>query len=64
MSKKKRALITGVSGQDGSYLADFLLGRGCEVHGIKRRASAFSTQRIDHICEDPNVTNQNSTTRA
>lgn len=49
----KRALITGVTGQDGSYLAEFLLEKGYEVHGIKRRASLFNTQRVDHIYEDP-----------
>ncbi len=49
----KRALITGVTGQDGSYLAEFLLEKGYEVHGIKRRASSFNTQRIDHIYQDP-----------
>lgn len=49
----KRALITGVTGQDGSYLAEFLLEKGYEVHGIKRRASLFNTQRIDHIYQDP-----------
>ncbi len=48
----KRALITGITGQDGSYLAEFLLQKGYEVHGIKRRASSFNTQRIDHIYED------------
>ena len=52
-SKIKRALITGITGQDGSYLAEFLLEKGYEVHGIKRRASLFNTQRIDHIYEDP-----------
>ena len=51
----KRALITGITGQDGSYLAEFLLAKGYEVHGIKRRASSFNTQRIDHIYEDPHV---------
>ncbi|MCW4153906.1 GDP-mannose 4,6-dehydratase [Halomonas sp. 18H] len=56
---KKRALITGVTGQDGSYLAEFLLEKGYEVHGIKRRASQFNTQRIDHIYQDPHVANQN-----
>lgn len=56
---KKKALITGVTGQDGSYLAEFLLNKGYEVHGIKRRASSFNTQRIDHIYEDPHVENQN-----
>lgn len=49
----KRALITGITGQDGSYLAEFLLKKGYEVHGIKRRASSFNTQRIDHIYQDP-----------
>jgi GDPmannose 4,6-dehydratase len=49
----KRALITGVTGQDGSYLADFLLEKGYEVHGIKRRSSSFNTDRVDHIYEDP-----------
>lgn len=49
----KRALITGVTGQDGSYLAELLLDKGYEVHGIKRRASLFNTQRVDHIYEDP-----------
>ncbi|WP_270792891.1 GDP-mannose 4,6-dehydratase [Aeromonas sp. QDB21] len=53
----KRALITGITGQDGSYLAEFLLEKGYEVHGIKRRASSFNTQRIDHIYEDPHNTN-------
>jgi GDPmannose 4,6-dehydratase len=54
----KRALITGVTGQDGSYLAEFLLAKGYEVHGIKRRASLFNTQRVDHIYEDPHVAHQ------
>ncbi|RMD92875.1 MAG: GDP-mannose 4,6-dehydratase [Alphaproteobacteria bacterium] len=49
----KRALITGITGQDGSYLAEFLLEKGYEVHGLKRRSSSFNTQRIDHIYEDP-----------
>ena len=49
----KRALVTGITGQDGSYLAEFLLGKGYEVHGIKRRASSFNTERIDHLYEDP-----------
>lgn len=53
----KKALITGVTGQDGSYLAEFLLEKGYEVHGIKRRASLFNTQRVDHIYEDPHVDN-------
>ncbi len=52
---KKKALITGITGQDGSYLAEFLLDKGYEVHGIKRRASLFNTERIDHIYQDPHV---------
>jgi len=52
-NKKKIALITGVTGQDGSYLAEFLLSKSYEVHGIKRRASSFNTTRIDHLYEDP-----------
>jgi GDPmannose 4,6-dehydratase len=55
----KKALITGVTGQDGSYLAELLLAKGYEVHGIKRRASLFNTQRIDHIYQDPHVENKN-----
>jgi GDPmannose 4,6-dehydratase len=55
---QKRALITGITGQDGSYLAEFLLEKGYEVHGIKRRASSFNTARVDHIYEDPHVKNQ------
>jgi len=55
----KKALITGVTGQDGSYLAEFLLEKGYEVHGIKRRASSFNTQRVDHIYQDPHVNNKN-----
>lgn len=51
----KKALITGVTGQDGSYLAEFLLNKGYEVHGIKRRASSFNTDRIDHIYVDPHM---------
>jgi GDPmannose 4,6-dehydratase len=54
----KRALITGITGQDGSYLAEFLLDKGYEVHGIKRRSSLFNTQRVDHIYEDPHVEHQ------
>ncbi len=50
---KKRALITGITGQDGAYLAELLLGKGYEVHGIKRRSSLFNTERIDHLYEDP-----------
>ncbi|EPX77013.1 GDP-mannose 4,6-dehydratase [Litoreibacter arenae] len=53
----KKALITGVTGQDGSYLAEFLLDKGYEVHGIKRRASSFNTQRVDHIYQDPHLDN-------
>ncbi|MAY44113.1 MAG: GDP-mannose 4,6-dehydratase, partial [Rhodobacteraceae bacterium] len=55
----KRAIITGITGQDGSYLAEFLLEKGYEVHGIKRRASSFNTQRVDHIYQDPHVDNKN-----
>ena len=55
----KKALITGVTGQDGSYLAEFLLEKGYQVHGIKRRASSFNTQRVDHIYQDPHVKHQN-----
>src|SRR5512137_1163146 len=51
----KRALITGITGQDGSYLAEFLLSKGYEVHGIIRRASTFNTQRLDHIYVDPHI---------
>ena len=53
----KKALITGITGQDGSYLAEFLLDKGYEVHGIKRRSSSFNTERIDHIYEDPLISN-------
>ncbi|GBL03993.1 GDP-mannose 4,6-dehydratase [Glaciecola sp. KUL10] len=53
----KKALITGVTGQDGSYLAELLLSKGYEVHGLKRRASSFNTERIDHIFQDPHVEN-------
>jgi len=56
---KKIALITGITGQDGSYLAEFLLKKGYEVHGIKRRASLFNTDRIDHLYQDPHVENRN-----
>lgn len=55
----KKALITGITGQDGSYLAEFLLEKGYEVHGIIRRASSFNTHRIDHIYQDPHVTGRN-----
>lgn len=53
----KVALITGITGQDGSYLAEFLLEKGYEVHGIKRRSSLFNTQRVDHIYQDPHIKN-------
>lgn len=53
MANKKKALITGITGQDGSYLAEFLLDRGYEVHGLKRRSSSFNTGRVDHIYEGP-----------
>lgn len=55
----KKALITGVTGQDGSYLAELLLEKGYEVHGLKRRASLFNTDRVDHIYQDPHVNNRN-----
>lgn len=54
---KKKALVTGVTGQDGSYLVEFLLEKGYQVHGIKRRSSSFNTQRIDHIYQDPHADN-------
>jgi len=53
MKNTKKAIITGITGQDGSYLAEFLLSKGYEVHGIKRRSSSFNTERIDHLYEDP-----------
>lgn len=56
---KKVALITGITGQDGSYLTEFLLDKGYKVHGIKRRASSFNTQRIDHLYQDPHQENRN-----
>lgn len=55
MNPRKVALITGITGQDGSYLAEFLLDKGYEVHGIKRRASLFNTQRVDHLYQDPHI---------
>jgi GDPmannose 4,6-dehydratase len=58
-SHDKVALITGITGQDGSYLAEFLLAKGYIVHGIKRRASSFNTQRVDHIYQDPHIQNTN-----
>jgi len=59
MTKHKVALITGITGQDGSYLAEFLLEKGYIVHGIKRRASSFNTQRIDHVYQDPHIEHAN-----
>jgi len=56
---RKKALITGITGQDGAYLAEFLLKKGYEVHGIKRRASLFNTARIDHLYQDPHVKDRN-----
>ena len=53
LSKNKIALITGITGQDGSYLSELLLKKGYEVHGIKRRSSSFNTGRIDHLYQDP-----------
>ena len=58
MGKKKIALITGITGQDGSYLAEFLIEKGYQVHGIKRRSSSFNTKRIDHLYEDPHNENR------
>ncbi|MBS0226294.1 MAG: GDP-mannose 4,6-dehydratase [Proteobacteria bacterium] len=58
MPQLKRALITGVTGQDGAYLAEFLLAKGYEVHGIKRRSSSFNTERIDHLYQDPHETDR------
>jgi GDPmannose 4,6-dehydratase len=57
--RMKKALITGITGQDGSYLAELLLGKGYQVHGIKRRTSLFNTARIDHLYQDPHVEHQN-----
>jgi GDPmannose 4,6-dehydratase len=57
--KNKIALITGITGQDGSYLAEFLLKKGYKVHGIKRRASSFNTDRIEHLYQDPHIENRN-----
>ena len=56
--KKKIALITGITGQDGSYLAEFLLSKDYIVHGIKRRSSSFNTARIDHLYQDPHLPNR------
>ena len=57
ITKNKIALITGITGQDGSYLAEFLLEKGYIVHGIKRRSSLFNTERIDHLYQDPHEEN-------
>ena len=57
MSHNKVALITGITGQDGSYLAEFLINKGYIVHGIKRRSSSFNTSRIDHLYQDPHEKN-------
>ena len=57
-TRPKVALITGVTGQDGAYLSELLLGKGYEVHGVKRRASLFNTDRIDHLYQDPHVDHQ------
>lgn len=54
----KKAFITGITGQDGAYLAEFLLKKGYEVHGLKRRASSFNTDRIDHLFQDPHTENR------
>jgi GDPmannose 4,6-dehydratase len=58
-TEQKVALITGITGQDGSYLAEFLLAKGYVVHGVKRRASLFNTARVDHIYQDPHISNRN-----
>ncbi len=55
----KKALITGITGQDGAYLAELLLDKGYEVHGTKRRSSLFNTDRIDHLYQDPHAKNRN-----
>ncbi len=55
MSTQKKALITGITGQDGSYLAELLLEKGYEVHGVIRRSSSFNTGRVDHLFNDPNI---------
>ena len=59
MKRNKTALITGVTGQDGAYLSEFLLKKGYIVHGLKRRASSFNTDRIDHLYQDPHIDNRN-----
>ena len=57
MNKSKVAIVTGVTGQDGAYLTELLLEKGYEVHGIRRRASLFNTDRIDHLYQDPHLPN-------
>ena len=57
ISKRRVALITGVTGQDGAYLAEYLLGLGYTVHGVKRRSSSFNTERVDHLYEDRHAGN-------
>ncbi len=59
IKKMKKAIITGITGQDGAYLAELLLKKGYEVHGIKRRTSLFNTDRIDHLYQDPHIENAN-----
>jgi GDPmannose 4,6-dehydratase len=59
LATRKRALITGITGQDGAYLAELLIGKGYEVHGVKRRTSLFNTDRIDHLYQDPHVKPRN-----
>jgi len=59
VTTRKRALITGITGQDGAYLAEFLIGKGYEVHGVKRRTSLFNTTRIDHLYQDPHTKQRN-----
>ena len=54
----RKALITGITGQDGAYLAEFLLSKDYQVHGVKRRSSSFNTQRIDHLYQDPHLPDQ------
>ena len=57
----KKALITGVTGQDGAYISELLLNKGYEVHGIKRRTSLINTQRVDHLYHDPHIDGKNFT---
>ena len=59
LMKRKTALITGVTGQDGAYLAELLLAKGYEVHGMKRRSSLLNTERVDHLYEDPHLDHRN-----